>query len=49
MGRTLTSSAAATSLGVYRHAIGRVIPLGLEILVAADIIRSVGVTPTSSP
>lgn len=30
----------------YRHSIGRVILLGLEILVAADIIRSVGVTPT---
>lgn len=30
----------------YRHAVGRVILLGLEILVAADIIRSVGVAPT---
>jgi uncharacterized membrane protein len=30
----------------YRQSIGRVILLGLEILVAADIIRSVAVAPT---
>ncbi|MCW2920598.1 MAG: hypothetical protein JWL76_472 [Thermoleophilia bacterium] len=30
----------------YRQAIGRAILLGLEILVAADIIRTVAVTPT---
>ena len=30
----------------YRQGVGRVILLGLEILVAADIIRSVAVTPT---
>jgi uncharacterized membrane protein len=30
----------------YRQRIGRVILLGLDILVAADIIRSVAVTPT---
>jgi uncharacterized membrane protein len=30
----------------YRHALGRAILLGLEILVAADIIRTVAVTPT---
>ena len=30
----------------YRHGIGRAILLGLEILVAADIIRSVAVAPT---
>ncbi|MCW2927574.1 MAG: hypothetical protein JWM86_1542 [Thermoleophilia bacterium] len=30
----------------YRQSIGRAILLGLEILVAADIIRTVAVTPT---
>lgn len=30
----------------YRQGIGRVILLGLEILVAADIIRTVAVSPT---
>lgn len=30
----------------YRHALGRAILLGLELLVAADIIRTVAVTPT---
>src|SRR5262249_30382624 len=29
-----------------RHRLGRVILLGLELLVAADIIRTVAVTPT---
>ncbi len=31
---------------VFRHRLGRVILLGLELLVAADIIRTVAVTPT---
>ncbi len=31
---------------VYRRRIGRVILLGLEVLVAGDIIRSVGSSPT---
>lgn len=31
---------------VYRQRIGRAILLGLELLVAADIIRTVAVTPT---
>jgi len=30
----------------YRHGVGRAILLGLELLVAADIIRSVAVMPT---
>ena len=30
----------------YRQAVGRAILLGLEILVAADIIRTVAATPT---
>jgi len=30
----------------YRHGIGRAILLGLEILVAADIIRTVAIEPT---
>ena len=30
----------------YRHAVGRAILLGLEALVAADIIRTVAVSPT---
>jgi len=30
----------------YRRGVGRVILLGLEILVAADIIRSVAIAPT---
>ena len=30
----------------YRQDIGRAILLGLEVLVAADIIRTVAVTPT---
>ena len=30
----------------YRHGIGRAILLGLELLVAADIIRTVAIDPT---
>jgi uncharacterized membrane protein len=30
----------------YRHALGRAILLGLELLVAADIVRTVAFTPT---
>jgi uncharacterized membrane protein len=33
------------SYRTYRHALGRSILLGLEVLVAADIIRTVGVEP----
>jgi uncharacterized membrane protein len=37
---------AMTAFKRYRHSIGRAILLGLEILVAADIIRSVAIEPT---
>lgn len=30
----------------YRHDLGRAILLGLEVLVAADIVRTVALTPT---
>jgi len=36
----------ADSYRVYRQRLGRAILLGLELLVAADIIRTVAVTPT---
>jgi len=32
----------------YRHDLGRAILLGLEVLVAADIVRTVAFTPTMS-
>lgn len=38
--------AAGDVLRLYRRAIGSAILLGLEVLVAADIIRTVAVTPT---
>jgi uncharacterized membrane protein len=37
---------AADDYRVYRQRLGRAILLGLELLVAADIIRTVAVTPT---
>ena len=36
----------AEAYKVYRQRLGRAILLGLELLVAADIIRTVAVTPT---
>lgn len=36
----------ATAYVEYRHNLGRAILLGLELLVAADIIRTVAVAPT---
>lgn len=45
LARARHQSGAATYRS-YRQRLGRVILLGLEILVAADIIRSVAVTPT---
>jgi uncharacterized membrane protein len=36
----------AEAYRAYRQAVGKAILLGLEFLVAADIIRTVGVTPT---
>lgn len=37
---------AASRYRVFRQHVGRAILLGLELLVAADIIRTVAVTPT---
>lgn len=37
---------ARFSMRAYRQSLGRVILLGLELLVAADIIRTVAVAPT---
>lgn len=37
---------AASRYRVFRQRVGRAILLGLELLVAADIIRTVAVTPT---
>jgi uncharacterized membrane protein len=37
---------APDAYDTFRHQLGRVILLGLELLVAADIIRTVAVTPT---
>jgi len=43
LGRT---HSAADEYRVFRQRLGRAILLGLELLVAADIIRTVAVTPT---
>jgi uncharacterized membrane protein len=37
---------AADQYRIFRQRLGRAILLGLELLVAADIIRTVAVTPT---
>ncbi|MFL6796788.1 MAG: DUF1622 domain-containing protein [Xanthobacteraceae bacterium] len=42
----LFSSAAVDLYTRYRQDVGRAILLGLEVLVAGDIIRTVAVTPT---
>ncbi len=44
--RALSGDRSDQSYRRYRHALGRAILLGLEILVAADIIRTVAVSPT---
>ena len=44
LGRARQSEVAA-SYRTYRHSLGRSILLGLEVLVAADIIRTVAVEP----
>ncbi|SDP58685.1 Uncharacterized membrane protein [Arthrobacter sp. ok909] len=44
--RLPADSAPLTVYRSYRQLLGRSILLGLELLVAADIIRSVAVTPT---
>ena len=43
-----TSPAAASAYDAYRERVGRALLLGLEILVAADIIRTVALEPTLS-
>jgi uncharacterized membrane protein len=43
---TTRSIGGATRLQRYRHDLGRAILLGLEVLVAADIVRTVAFTPT---
>ena len=40
------ATAAESSYRRYRHDLGRAILLGLEVLVAADIVRTVAFTPT---
>lgn len=41
-----TSRHAANAYGRYKTFLGRALSLGLEFLVAADVIRTVGVSPT---
>lgn len=44
--RTLTGDRSDGSYNAFREGLGRALLLGLELLVAADIIRTVAVTPT---
>ncbi|MDX1990769.1 MAG: DUF1622 domain-containing protein [bacterium] len=44
--RTLNRGKWPQTFSAYREGLGRALLLGLEILVAADIIRTVAVTPT---
>lgn len=44
--RRLAPSRDADAYQAYRRLIGKVILLGLELLVAADIVRTVAVAPT---
>ena len=44
--RIISSRADADSYAVYRHQVARALLLGLEILVAADVIRTVALEPT---
>jgi uncharacterized membrane protein len=46
--KTITRKSAETTYGEVRPRLGRVILLGLEFLVAGDIIRTVATTPTFS-
>jgi uncharacterized membrane protein len=48
LGRVEADGEEASPYRVYRQQIGRAILLGLEFLVAADIIRTVAVDPTFS-
>ena len=47
-GRALTLKHSGDRITDLRHDMGRAILLGLEILVAADIVRTVADTPTAS-
>ena len=42
----ISSQGAAVAIEVYRQAIGRVVSIGLEILVAATIIKTIALDPT---
>ena len=44
--RTLRSAPSAATFRDFRQGIGKAILLGLELLVAGDIIRTVAVSPT---
>ncbi len=44
--RVLQRSELHSAYRSYRHGLGRAILLGLELLVAADIIRTVAIAPT---
>jgi len=44
--RTLSAASGTAAYEALRRGVGRAILLGLEILVAADIIRTVAVEPT---
>ena len=44
--RTAAHATGVDSYRLYRHDLGRAILLGLEVLVAADIIRTVAVSPS---
>ena len=44
--RTLAGDRSDRSYNAFREGLGRALLLGLELLVAADIIRTVAVTPT---
>ncbi len=46
--RVRTADVRAGAYQAYRQALGRAILLGLEFLVAADIIRTVAIAPTFS-
>jgi len=46
LARVLSHRATPDSYANYRHLIGRALLLGLEILVAADVIRTVALEPS---
>lgn len=47
LGRIVRHDAAPSTYTLYRHKVGRALLLGLEVLVAADIIRTVLLEPTA--